>query len=61
MRSTYLNMLYGLAQKDDRIVSLVADNGLIVYDDFRMDFPDRYFNFGIAEGNMVAAAAGIFP
>ncbi len=59
MRSTYLNMLYELAQKDERVVSLVADNGLIVYDDFRRDFPDRYFNFGIAEGNMVAAAAGM--
>ena len=59
MRSTYLNMLYELAQQDNRVVSLVADNGLIVYDDFRRDFPDRYFNFGIAEGNMVAAAAGM--
>lgn len=59
MRSTYLNTLYELARKDSKIVSLVADNGLIVYDDFRRDFPDRYFNFGIAEGNMVAAAAGM--
>lgn len=59
MRSTYLNILYELAKKDNRVVSLVADNGLIVYDDFRKDFPDRYFNFGIAEGNMVAAAAGM--
>lgn len=59
MRSTYLNALYELAQKDDKVVSLVADNGLIVYDDFRRDFSDRYFNFGIAEENMVAAAAGM--
>lgn len=40
MRDTYLNMLYQFAQKDSEIVSLVADNGLIVYDDFRRDFPD---------------------
>lgn len=59
MRSTYLNTLYDFAKNDDSIVSLVADNGLIVYDDFRRDFPDRYFNFGIAEENMVAAAAGM--
>ena len=38
---------------------MLADNGLIVYDDFRRDFSDRYFNFGIAEENMVAAAAGM--
>lgn len=59
MRDTYLNTLYGLAAKDDDVVSMVADNGLIVYDDFRRDFPERYFNFGISEGNMVAAAAGM--
>lgn len=59
MRSTYLNTLYEFAKKDDRVVSLVADNGLIIYDDFRRDFPNRYFNFGIAEENMVAAAAGM--
>lgn len=59
MRDTYLNMLYDLAAKDDNVISMVADNGLIVYDDFRRDFPDRYFNFGISEENMVAAAAGM--
>ena len=59
MRDTYLRELYELAEKDFKVVSLVADNGLIVYDDFRMSFPDRYYNFGIAEENMVAAAAGM--
>ena len=59
MRTAYLNTLQELARKDERIVSLVADNGLIVYDDFKRDFPKRYFNFGISEANMVAAAAGM--
>lgn len=59
MRTAYLTTLHKLAEIDDRIVSLVADNGLIVYDDFRRDFPDRYYNFGISEGNMVSAAAGM--
>ncbi len=59
MRDTYLKMLYGLAKRDSEVVSLVSDNGLIVYDDFRRDFPERYYNFGIAEENMVAAAAGM--
>lgn len=59
MRDIYLNTLYDLAAKDNDVVSMVADNGLIVYDDFRRDYPERYFNFGISEGNMVAAAAGM--
>lgn len=59
MRDTYLRELYKLAENDSGVVSLVSDNGMIIYDDFRKDFPDRYFNFGIAEENMVAAAAGM--
>lgn len=59
MRDTYLKALYRLAKKDKNVISLVADNGLIVYDDFRRDFPDRYFNFGISEGHMLTAAAGM--
>lgn len=59
MRNAYLSLLYKLARDDERVTSLVADNGLIVYDDFRREFPERYFNFGISEENMVAAAAGM--
>lgn len=59
MRNTYLKMLYDFAKTDDRVVSLVADNGVIVYDDFASDFPDRFYNFGISESHMVSAAAGM--
>lgn len=59
MRNAYLNTLFELAKQDKRVLSLVADNGLIVYDDFRINFPEQYFNFGISECNMVAAAAGM--
>ncbi len=59
MRNTYLKELYQLAQDDRNVLSLVSDNGLIVYDDFRRDMPGQYFNFGISEGHMVAAAAGM--
>lgn len=59
MRTAYLNTLYELAQKDKNVLSLVADNGMIVYDDFRKNMPDQYFNFGISEGHMITAAAGM--
>jgi transketolase C-terminal domain/subunit len=44
MRNAYLNTLYDLASHDENVLSLVSDNGLIVYDDFRRDFPKQYFN-----------------
>ena len=59
MRNTYLKELYDFAKADDRVVSLVADNGVIVYDNFMNDFPDRFYNFGISESHMVSAAAGM--
>lgn len=59
MRNTYLQRLYQLAKEDERVVSLVADNGIIVYDSFRDDFPERFYNFGISESHMVSAAAGM--
>ena len=59
MRNAYLSALYDLAKQDSRILALVADNGAIVYDKFRQDFPTRFINFGIAEANMIGVAAGL--
>lgn len=59
MRDAYLAELYKLAEKDKNVLSLVADNGMIVYDEFRKNFPKQYFNFGISECHMLAAAAGM--
>lgn len=59
MRNAYLSALYELAKRDERILALVADNGAIVYDKFRHDFPGRFFNCGISEANMISVAAGL--
>ena len=59
MRNTYLKEVYNIAKKDKNVLSLVSDNGMIVYDDFRRDLPNQYFNFGISEGHMITAAAGM--
>lgn len=59
MRNTYIAALYDLAKDNKDILALVSDNGAIVYDKFRKDFPDRFINFGISEANMVSVAAGL--
>jgi transketolase len=59
MRNAYLSTLYDLAKEDQRILALVADNGAIVYDKYRQDFPGRFINFGISEANMISVAAGL--
>jgi transketolase len=52
--------LADLAADDERIVVLTADlasAGRTV--DFGRQYPDRFFNIGVAEQNMVSAAAGM--
>jgi transketolase len=59
VRNAYISALYDLAKVDKQIFSLVADNGAVVYDQFRRDYPERFINFGISEANMVSVAAGL--
>ena len=59
MRTAYLNTLYNLADKDKKVYALISDNGAIVYDVYRRDFPSQYLNLGISEANMLGMAAGM--
>lgn len=59
MRNAYIQALYELAKGDERIIAMVADNGAIVYDQYRREFPGRFINCGISEANMVSVAAGL--
>ena len=58
-RESYGNALveYG---KDERIVVLDADlSKSTKTDNFKQAYPERFFNAGIAEGNMMCVAAGL--
>ena len=59
MRNAYLSALYDLARNNKQIMALVADIGAIVFDKYREDFPSQFINFGVAEANMISAAAGL--
>jgi len=48
-----------LARKDERVFLLTADMGYSVFETFREEFPDRFFNTGIAEQNTIGIAAGL--
>ena len=59
MNSAYIGKLMELAEKDSDVLHLLADSGTGYDEMFRKVFPNQIFNFGIAEENMVAAAAGL--
>ncbi|MDW7659535.1 MAG: transketolase C-terminal domain-containing protein [Bacillota bacterium] len=59
-RKAYGESLVKLGHKDSRIVVLEADLGKSTMSCFFQDaFPERYFEMGIAEANMIATAAGL--
>ncbi|MBN2483554.1 MAG: transketolase family protein [Candidatus Omnitrophica bacterium] len=59
-RDVYGQTLVELGKEDPNIVVLDADlSGSTRTALFAREFPDRFFNFGVAEQNMMAAAAGL--
>lgn len=59
MRDAFFDELARTAENDDRIVFLTADHGAQSLDDFQAKFPQRFYNIGIAEQNMVSMAGGL--
>ncbi len=59
MRSAFVRALVEEAESDDRIVLLTGDLGFMALEPFRERFPDRFFNMGVAEQNMVGVATGL--
>ena len=58
MRRKFGKIIYELAKKDKRIVLLVGDIGYGIFDEFRQEHPDRFFNLGICEQSIIGVAAG---
>lgn len=59
MRMVFAQTLTELARQDKDICIVTPDMGYSVLDCFEKEFPDRFFNVGIAEQNAVAMAAGL--
>ena len=59
MRSAFVRALVDEAERNDRIVLLTGDLGFMALEPFRDRFPDRFFNMGVAEQNMVGVATGL--
>lgn len=59
-RYAYAEAVIELAARNPNVVVLDADVSKSIHtDQFAAQFPEREFNFGIAEQNMMAAAAGM--
>lgn len=59
MRQEFVKTLTEMAERDSRILLLTGDLGYSVLESFRDRFPNRFFNVGVAEQNMVGLATGL--
>jgi len=59
MRNEFIKELIKIADKDKRVVLLTADLGFSVLEEFSRRFPDRFYNVGVSEQNMIGMATGL--
>jgi transketolase len=59
MRTAFVTALTRLAAEDERVVLLTGDLGFMVLEEFAESYPDRFYNAGVAEQNMVGMATGL--
>jgi transketolase len=59
MRNAFADEILQIALTDPRIVVLSGDIGNRLFDKFKAAMPERFFNCGIAEANMISLAAGL--
>ena len=59
MRRIFGKVINEIAKKDKKIILIVADIGYGIFDDFRKNHPNRFFNLGICEQSIIGFASGI--
>jgi transketolase len=59
MRRRFGKIINEIAKKDKKVILLVGDIGFGIFDDFRKNHPDRFFNMGVCEQSIIGSAAGM--
>lgn len=59
MRKQFKSTVMDLASRDEKIVVLLGDVSVYLFNDFKNNYPDRFYNLGICESTLISAAAGL--
>jgi transketolase len=59
MRNAFADELLKVSRENENIIMLSADIGNRLFDNFKQEFPDRFYNCGVAEANTIGVAAGL--
>ena len=59
MRNTFINTIIDACKTREDVFIISGDAGLGVFDEFKVKYPDRFLNLGVAEQNMASFTAGL--
>jgi transketolase len=59
MRRAFVDALVELGKHDERVVLLTGDLGFAALEPFAEAYPQRFFNVGVSEQNMIGLATGL--
>jgi transketolase len=59
MRNEFAKTLTEVAKTNKKIILLTGDIGNKLFDNFKIKYPKRFYNCGVAEANMTGVASGI--
>ena len=59
MRDAFISTLLKESRKNEKIEVILGDLGFKIFDEYKEEFPNRIFDGGIQEQNMIGVAAGL--
>jgi transketolase len=59
MRSQFKKTIMELSTSDDRIVMILGDVSVYLFNEFKLKYPTRFYNMGICENTLVSVAGGL--
>lgn len=59
MRNAFAKTMEDLGSRMDKLVLLSGDIGNRLFDNYKSSYPDRFYNCGVAEANMIGLASGL--
>lgn len=59
MRKQFRDTVMDLALHDDKIILVFGDVSVYLFNDFKLKYPDRFYNIGICENALISIGAGL--
>ncbi len=59
MRKKFRDTIMDLSAHDEKVVMILGDVSVYLFNDFKQKYPDRFYNMGICENTLISVAAGL--